>query len=123
MEQEGGHLFLGKTYDTFAPTGPWMVTRGGIPDPMNLAISTRVNGEERQHGNTRDMYWSIPKIIAHLSQITLMPGDIISPGGVPGNPTWSLKPGDVVEAIVDGIGVLRNRVVDEPDDASLNFSD
>jgi len=126
MEQEGGHLFLGKTFDTFAPTGPWMVTRGGIPDPMNLQISTRVNGEQRQHGNTRDMHWSIPKIIAHLSQLTLMPGDIIStgsPGGGLANPAWSLKPGDVVEAVIDGIGVLRNRVVDEPKDSSLNFSD
>jgi acylpyruvate hydrolase len=118
LEREGGHLFLGKTYDTFAPMGPWMVTREAIPDPMRLAIRTRVNGEVRQDGNTRDMIWSIPKLIAYLSQITLMPGDIIATGSPGGgglaNPEWLLKTGDVIEAEVEGIGVLRNGVVDEP---------
>ncbi len=118
LEREGGHLFLGKTYDTFAPMGPWMVTRDAIPDPMHLRIQTRANGETRQDGNTKDMIWSIPKLIAHLSQITLMPGDIIStgsPGGGGGaNPEWLLKAGDVIEAEIEGIGVLKNGVVDEP---------
>lgn len=117
LEREGGHLFLGKTYDTFAPMGPWMVTRDFIPDPMHLRIQTRVNGETRQDGNTKDMIWSIPKLIAYMSQITLMPGDIIATGSPGGgglaNPDWLLKTGDVIESEVEGIGVLRNAVVDE----------
>ncbi len=118
LEREGGHLFLGKTYDTFAPMGPWMVTRDAIPEPMHLRIQTRVNGENRQDGNTKDMIWSIPKLIAYLSQITLMPGDIIATGSPGGgglsNPGWLLKVGDVIEAEIEGIGVLKNGVVDEP---------
>lgn len=118
LEREGGHLFLGKTYDTFSPMGPWMVTRDFIPDPMHLAIKTRVNDEQRQDGNTRDMIWSIPKLIAYLSQITLMPGDIIATGSPGGgglaNPDWLLKAGDIIEAEIEGIGVLKNAVVDEP---------
>ncbi len=118
LEREGGHLFLGKTYDTFAPMGPWMVTRDAIPDPMHLRITTRVNGQQRQDGNTRDMIWSIPKLIAYMSQITLMPGDIIATGSPGGgglaNPEWLLNNGDVIEAEIEGIGVLKNGVVDEP---------
>jgi 2-keto-4-pentenoate hydratase/2-oxohepta-3-ene-1,7-dioic acid hydratase in catechol pathway len=120
-EQAGGGAFLGRTCDTFAPTGPWMVTRGGLPDAMNVGVRARVNGAERQAGNTRDMLFPIPALIAHLSQITLMPGDVIATGA-PG-PAIGLVPGDVVECEIDGIGVLRNRVIDEPDDDSLNFSD
>lgn len=118
LEREGGHLFLGKTYDTFAPMGPWMVTRDFIPEPMHLRITTRVNGETRQDGNTKDMIWSIPQLVAYMSQITLMPGDVIATGSPGGgglaNPDWLLKAGDVIEAEVEGIGVLRNGVVDEP---------
>jgi acylpyruvate hydrolase len=118
IEREGGHLFLGKTFDTFCPMGPWMVTREAIPDPMSLRIQTRVNGERRQDGNTREMVHSIPRIIAHFSRITLMPGDVIatgSPGGgALSNPEWYLKPGDVIESEIEGIGVLQNAVVDEP---------
>lgn len=89
----GGHMLLAKTYDSFSPLGPWRGTRDAIPDPMHLRIQTRGNGEMRQDGNTRDMLWSIPKLIAHFSQITLMPGDII-------------------ESEIEGI--LANGVVDEP---------
>lgn len=119
-------LFLGKSYDTFAPMGPWIVTRGGIPDAMSLRITTRVNGEQRQDGHTRDMLADIPKLISHLSQITLMPGDVLatgSPGDRAGRSAATVKPGDLVECEIEGIGVLRNRVIDEPDDDSLNFSD
>lgn len=118
-ERESGHTFLAKTLDTFAPLGPWMVTREAIPDPMHLRIQTRVNGEQRQDGNTRDMVFSIPKLISYLSQITLMPGDIIATGSPGGgglsNPDWLLRSGDVVECEIEGIGVLRNTVVDEAD--------
>ncbi len=118
IEREGGQLFLAKTYDTFCPMGPWLTTRDEIPDPMHLAIRTRVNGELRQNGNTKDMIRPIPKLIAYFSQITLMPGDVIatgSPGGgALANPAWYLQAGDVIESEVEGIGVLKNAVVDEP---------
>jgi 2-keto-4-pentenoate hydratase/2-oxohepta-3-ene-1,7-dioic acid hydratase in catechol pathway len=111
-------MFLAKTFDTFAPLGPWMISRDAIPDPMHLRIQTRVNGETRQDGNTRDMLFSIPQLVAHFSQITLMPGDIIatgSPGGgALANPDWFLNAGDVIESEVEGIGILSNGVVDEP---------
>lgn len=118
LERQGGHPFLAKTLDSFTPMGPWMVTRDAIPNPMHLRIQTRVNGETRQDGNTRDMIWSIPQLIAHFSQMTLMPGDIIatgSPGGgALSNPDWYLEAGDIIESEVEGIGVLTNGVVDEP---------
>ena len=117
-EREGGHLFLAKTFDTFAPLGPWLVTREAIPDPMRLRIVTRVNGEVRQDGNTADMLHSIPKLVAYMSQLTLMPGDIIATGSPGGgglaNSDWLLKAGDLIECEIEGIGVLRNAVVDEP---------
>jgi 2-keto-4-pentenoate hydratase/2-oxohepta-3-ene-1,7-dioic acid hydratase in catechol pathway len=117
-EREGGNLFLAKSYDTFSPMGPWMVTRDAIPEPMHLRIQTRVNGESRQDGNTNDMIWSIPRLIAYLSQITLMPGDIITTGSPGGgglaNPEWYLRTGDVIDSEIEGIGVLRNAVVDAP---------
>ncbi|MGZ8154696.1 MAG: fumarylacetoacetate hydrolase family protein [Burkholderiales bacterium] len=118
-ERNGGNVFLAKTFDTFAPMGPWMVTREAIPDPMHLRIQTRVNGEQRQDGNTHEMIHPIPKLISYLSQITLAPGDIIATGSPRGggltNPDWLLRSGDVVECEIEGIGVLRNAVVDEPD--------
>jgi 2,4-diketo-3-deoxy-L-fuconate hydrolase len=117
-EREGGNLFLAKTYDTFSPMGPWMVTRDAIPEPMHLRIQTRVNGQSRQDGNSSDMIWSIPQLIAYLSQITLMPGDVITTGSPGGgglvNTDLYLKAGDVIESEIEGIGVLMNAVVDEP---------
>jgi 2-keto-4-pentenoate hydratase/2-oxohepta-3-ene-1,7-dioic acid hydratase in catechol pathway len=116
-EREGGNVFLAKTFDTFAPMGPWMVTREAIPDPMHLRIQTRVNGEQRQDGNTREMIHSIPKLISYLSQITLDPGDIIATGspsgGAHANPEWLLNAGDVLECEIEGVGVLRNGVVED----------
>jgi acylpyruvate hydrolase len=118
-EREGGTVYLAKTFDTFAPMGPWLVTREAIPDPMHLSIQTRVNGEPRQDGNTHEMIHDIPNLIAYLSQMTLLPGDIIATGSPGGgglsNPDWMLREGDVVECEIEGIGVLRNGVVDEPE--------
>lgn len=118
-EREGGTVCLAKTFDTFAPMGPWLVTREAIPDPMHLRIQTRVNGELRQDGNTHEMIHSIPHLISYLSQVTLLPGDIVATGSPGGgglsNPDWMLRVGDVVECEIEGIGVLRNAVVDEPD--------
>jgi 2-keto-4-pentenoate hydratase/2-oxohepta-3-ene-1,7-dioic acid hydratase in catechol pathway len=118
IEKEAGHMLLGKTFDTFAPMGPWLVSKVEISDPMNLRIRTRVNGEVRQDGTTADMIYSIPELIAHVSQMTLMPGDVISTGspggGALADPDWYLNAGDVIESDVEKIGTLVNAVVDEP---------
>jgi acylpyruvate hydrolase len=119
IEQQGGHLLLAKTFDTFAPMGPWLVTKVEIQDPMHLRIRTRVNGELRQDGNTSEMIHSIPKLVAYLSQMTLMPGDVISTGspggGALARPEWFLNAGDVIESEIEKIGTLVNAVVDEPE--------
>jgi acylpyruvate hydrolase len=121
IERAAGNQFLGKMFDGFGPLGPWLVTKDEIPDPMNLRISTKVNGEARQQGNTSAMIWKIPQLIAYFSQATLEPGDIIStgtPAGVaagrkPHETPWYLNPGDVIESEVEGIGRLRNRIVSD----------
>jgi acylpyruvate hydrolase len=118
LERQAGHMLLAKAFDTFAPMGPWLVTKVEIPDPMNLRITTRVNGEIRQEGSTNEMIWSIPKLISYISQMTLMPGDIISTGsprsGALARPESFLNAGDVIECEVEKVGTLMNAVVDEP---------
>ena len=95
--------FRGKAFDTFAPMGPALVTGDEIEDLGNLTLTARVNGEVMQSGNTRDMIFDIPSIIANISQdITLVPGDVISTGtpagvGIFRDPPVTLKPGDIVE--------------------------
>ena len=109
--------FKGKSLDTFCPMGPWIVHKSAIPDPHNLQISLKVNREIRQAGHTGDMVFKIPELIEVLSAgMTLEPGDILAtgtPSGVAAGfdpPKW-LQVGDVIEAAIEGIGVLRNRVV------------
>jgi 2-keto-4-pentenoate hydratase/2-oxohepta-3-ene-1,7-dioic acid hydratase in catechol pathway len=110
---------IGKTFDTFAPCGPAIVTADEIADPHNLEISLTVNGETRQHSNTRELIFRIPELIAHLSSVfTLEAGDIISTGTPSGvgfsyNPPRWLRPGDEVVVKVEGLGELRNRCVAE----------
>lgn len=121
IERKEGNQLLGKMFDGFAPMGPWLVTRDEVPDPMNLRVITRVNGEVRQNGNTRDMIWSIPKLIAYISQMTLEPGDVISTGTPSGvaagrkaeQQSWFLQPGDVLESEVEGIGTLCNKIIED----------
>jgi 2-keto-4-pentenoate hydratase/2-oxohepta-3-ene-1,7-dioic acid hydratase in catechol pathway len=104
----------GKWFDTFAPCGPWLVTRDEVSDPHDLEIRLTVNGQLRQRGNTRDMIFSIPEQIAYASSImTLEPGDIISTGtpagaGIGGD--TSLRDGDQLVCEIEGIGSLRNSV-------------
>lgn len=111
----------GKSYDTFAPTGPCLVTRDEIPDPHNLGIRCYVNGELRQDSNTRNLVFDVPTLVSNLSEgITLEPGDLIftgTPGGVGmwRDPPAFLQPGDVVTAEIDSIGALRNTIVAEED--------
>ena len=107
----------GKGMDTAAPMGPWIVTKDEIPDPHDLKLSLRVNGEVRQEGYTGDMIFKIDQIMEYLSNgITLKPGDVISTGTPPGVALATgkyLKPGDVIEAEISKIGILRNYVVEE----------
>jgi len=105
----------GKWFDTFAPCGPWIVTADEVVDPHNLEIKLTINGELRQHGNTRDMIFRIPEQIAYASSImTLEPGDIISTGtpagaGV-GGAGASLQDGDALVCEIAHIGTLKNSV-------------
>src|SRR5271169_1455481 len=110
---------MGKTFDTFAPMGPWLVTADEIADPHQLDISLEIGGEILQHSNTRELIFRIPELIEHLSTVvTLEPGDIVSTGTPAGvgfvrKPPRFLKPGDEVIVRVEGIGELRNPVVAE----------
>ncbi len=111
-----GQWTKGKSCDTFGPTGPWLVTRDEVPDPQALAMSLDVNGRRMQTGNTSTMIFSVAQIISHLSQMfTLHPGDVISTGTPPGvgmgmKPQVYLKPGDVMELAIDGLGRQRQAV-------------
>ena len=111
----GGQWFKGKSLDGHAPMGPWLVPAADI-EPDNLRLILRVNGAVKQDGHTKDMYFKIPRIIAELSRgLTLGPGDVIATGTPSGvgmgrtPPEW-LKPGDVMETEIAGIGAMRNTI-------------
>jgi 2-keto-4-pentenoate hydratase/2-oxohepta-3-ene-1,7-dioic acid hydratase in catechol pathway len=117
-EMKSGVFCLSKSIDTFVPIGPWIVTADEIADPHDLSMELRVNGELRQRSHTSRMSVTIPEIISHYSAMGYSPGDIISTGTVSGVAGFSedaaslyLRPGDVVEAEIEGVGVLRNPVV------------
>jgi 2-keto-4-pentenoate hydratase/2-oxohepta-3-ene-1,7-dioic acid hydratase in catechol pathway len=117
-EMKSGVFSLCKGIDTFCPLGPWIVTADEIADPHDLAMSLSVNGELRQESHTSRMSVTIPEIISHYSPMGYSPGDIVSTGTVSGVAGFStdaaslyLRPGDVIEAEIEGIGVLRNPVV------------
>ncbi|MCL4795298.1 MAG: fumarylacetoacetate hydrolase family protein [Bryobacteraceae bacterium] len=110
---------MGKTFDTFAPAGPWLTTADEIDDPHNLDIEMRINGEVLQSSNTRNLIFGVPQLIEYLSSVvTLEAGDVIStgtPGGVGfarKPPRW-LRAGDEMEVTITGLGTLRNPVVAE----------
>ncbi len=111
--------FRGKSFDSFAPAGPFIVTPDEIDDINNLRLTAMVDGEIMQDGNTRDMIFDIPAIIENVSEdITLIPGDIISTGtpagvGIFRDPPVVLKPGNVVECRIEQIGTIINKVVNE----------
>lgn len=110
---------MGKTFDTFAPMGPWIVTADAVPDPHDLDIRLEINGEVLQNSNTRELIFKIPDLIAFLSSVfTLEPGDIVSTGtpagvGVARTPPRFLQPGDDVAVQIPAIGELRNPVIAE----------
>lgn len=114
--ERGGQWVKGKSCDTFAPLGPYLVTKDEIVDPHNLRLWLSVNGKKVQDGNTGDFIFNIPKVISYLSQfMSLMPGDIISTGtpegvGLGFDPPVYLKDGDVIELGIDGLGTSRQEV-------------
>jgi len=110
---------MGKTFDTFAPIGPWIVTADEIPDPHALDIQLEINGEVLQDSNTRELIFKVPELIAFLSSVfTLEPGDIVSTGtpagvGFTRKPPRFLRPGEEMVVRIEGIGELRNPIVAE----------
>jgi 2-keto-4-pentenoate hydratase/2-oxohepta-3-ene-1,7-dioic acid hydratase in catechol pathway len=119
LHKPGGQWLLGKTFDTFAPFGPALVTADEIDDPGNLRIQLRLNGQAMQDSSTRELIFSVEELIAYVSGVcTLAPGDLIFTGTPPGvgmarKPPVLLKPGDVVEVEIERVGTLRNPVVRE----------
>jgi 2-keto-4-pentenoate hydratase/2-oxohepta-3-ene-1,7-dioic acid hydratase in catechol pathway len=117
-EMESGVFSFCKAIDTFCPLGPWIVTTDEIPDPHDLAMELRVNGEVRQTSHSGRMSVTIPEILSHYSALGYSAGDVLSTGTVSGVAGFSedaaslyLKPGDVMEAEIERIGVLRNPVI------------
>ncbi len=115
LNKPGGQWLAGKSFDTFAPCGPWMVTADEISEPGKLGIKLRLNGQVMQDSNTAELIFPVDQLVSYISQFcTLNPGDLIftgTPGGVGmgRQPPVYLKPGDVTEVEIERIGVLRNR--------------
>ncbi len=115
--ERSGQWVKGKSADTFGPIGPWLVTPDEVPDPLNLPLWLKVNGEQRQNGSTSKMVYGPAFLVHYLSQfMSLQPGDIISTGTPPGvgigmKPPVYLQPGDEVELGVEGLGVQKQKVV------------
>ena len=115
--ERGGTWDKGKGCDSFAPLGPWMVTKDEIPNPHSLRLWLSLNGKMMQDGNTDDLIFNIPQLISYSSQfMTLLPGDVISTGtpagvGLGFSPNIYLKPGDVVELGIDGLGSSKQTAI------------
>ena len=118
--ERGGTTTKGKSADTFAPMGPWLVTADEVRDPQALDLWTTVNGEPRQRGTTANMIFPVSQLVAYVSRfMSLRVGDVISTGTPAGvghgmRPPRYLQPGDVIEMGISGLGVQRSRVVDHP---------
>ncbi len=115
--ERGGQWVKGKSCDTFAPIGPYLVTKDEVPDPHKLRLWLKLNDEILQDGNTSDFIFNVPQVVSYISQfMSLMPGDIISTGtpdgvGLGFDPPRYLKPGDVMELGIDGLGVSKQTAV------------
>ncbi|NYT70263.1 fumarylacetoacetate hydrolase family protein [Pusillimonas noertemannii] len=115
--KRGGQWSKGKSFDTFGPIGPWLVTTDEIPDPQVLEMELKVNGETRQKSTTADMIFPVAQIVSHLSQfMTLLPGDVIITGtpsgvGLGMKPQQFLKKGDVITLRMDQLGAQTQKVV------------
>jgi 2-keto-4-pentenoate hydratase/2-oxohepta-3-ene-1,7-dioic acid hydratase in catechol pathway len=119
LEKDGKQWMIGKTFDTFAPVGPTLVTRDEVPDPHKLGIRLRLNGKAMQNSNTEQMIFSVAQLVSYLSAVfTLEPGDLVFTGTPPGighalKPPVYLAGGDVTEVEIDGLGTLQNPVAAE----------
>lgn len=115
--ERAGQWTKGKSCDNFGQLGPWLVTRDEVPDPQNLSMWLTVNGKKMQNGSTKTMVYGVAHVVSYLSQfMTLHPGDVISTGTPPGvgmgmKPQQYLRPGDVVELGIEGLGQQRQDVV------------
>lgn len=118
--EHGGQWVKGKSCDTFGPIGPWLVTTDEVADPQNLSLWLEVNGHRYQNGNTRTMVFGVAHLVSYISRyMTLMPGDVISTGTPAGvglglKPPTYLKPGDVIELGIEGLGRQRQDVMAHP---------
>lgn len=116
-EHANNVVLLGKSFDTSAPLGPFLVTPDELEEPQELEMVLKVNGEVRQHASTAEMHYGVIDLVTWWSNITLEPGDVITSGSPPGvaagmeTPDW-LEPDDEIEATIEGLGTLRNSVVD-----------
>jgi 2-keto-4-pentenoate hydratase/2-oxohepta-3-ene-1,7-dioic acid hydratase in catechol pathway len=114
-----GEWIKAKSYDTFGPLGPWLVTTDEVPDPQSLALTLDLNGTRMQTGSSSTMIFSVAALVSYISQyMTLMPGDVITTGTPPGvgmarKPRVFLKPGDEIRATISGLGEQRFKVVAE----------
>ncbi|MGE7368721.1 fumarylacetoacetate hydrolase family protein [Neorhizobium sp. NPDC001467] len=115
--ERSGQWTKGKSCDTFGPMGPWLVTKDEVPDPQNLAMWLKVNGEQQQDGSSKTMVYGVAFLVSYLSQfMSLHPGDVISTGTPPGvgmglKPPRYLKDGDVVELGIEGLGTQKQTFV------------
>ncbi len=119
--ERGGQWVKGKSADTFAPLGPWLVTCDEVPEPQKLALWLTVNGQKMQNGNTANMIFGCAHLVHYVSQfMTLLPGDVISTGtpagvGLGMKPPLYLKPGDVIELGIDGLGTQKQLAIADSD--------
>ncbi|MGE0022784.1 MAG: fumarylacetoacetate hydrolase family protein [Hyphomicrobium sp.] len=117
QSKRGGQWVKGKACETFGPLGPWLVTTDEVPDPQNLSMSLKINGEVRQKGSTSTMIFSIRTLVAYITQfMVLEAGDVVTTGTPPGvgvgmQPPQFLVPGDVMELEIEGLGKQRQMVV------------
>jgi 2,4-diketo-3-deoxy-L-fuconate hydrolase len=116
-----GQWVKGKSADTFAPIGPYLVTADEIPDPQALSLRLTLNGETQQDGNTSDMLFGVAHLVSYISRfMTLLPGDLVSTGtpsgvGMGRKPPRYLRAGDVLELSIDGLGKQQQRIADQAD--------
>lgn len=119
LRKDGKQWMVGKTFDTFAPMGPVLVTKDEVPNPQNLKISLKLNGQVMQNSSTKQMIFGVAELLVYCSTVfTLEPGDVIYTGTPPGvgvarKPPVYLKDGDVAEIEIEALGLLRNPVVQE----------
>jgi 2,4-didehydro-3-deoxy-L-rhamnonate hydrolase len=117
FRKPGNHMDLAKSFPTFGPTGPWLVTTDELANPDDLGLTCLINGEGMQNGRTRDLIFPVAELIESISSmVTLLPGDLIftgTPSGVGStrDPRQYLAPGDVITSEIEGIGIISNRCI------------